>query len=44
MRGDRTRPRRSLHIYGAHSRGFRTKAGADVQSSQVNFQSQRLTF
>ena len=38
MRGDRARPRRSIHIYMVHSRGLRTKAGADVQRSQVNFQ------
>jgi len=44
MRGDRARPRHSLHIYMAHSRGLRTKAGADVQRSQVNFQIERLTF
>jgi len=38
MRGDRARPRRTLHICMAHSRGLRTKAGADVERSQVNFQ------
>jgi len=38
MRGDRARPRRSLHIYMAHSRRLRTKAGADVQRFHVNFQ------
>jgi len=38
MRGDRARPRRTIHIHMAHSRGLRTKAGADVQRFQVNFQ------
>jgi len=38
MREDRARPRRTFHIYMAHSRGLRTKAGAHMQRSQVNFQ------
>jgi len=38
MRGDRARPRCTLHIYMAHSRGLRPKAGADVERSQLKFQ------